>query len=95
MNNNYTPYYKLTESTKDQSLEAAIHLLTMDFTELPKAGDESIATQLFIDRNAKVFWFTSPDALKATSRIIRLNNKAEVQNITLEEIQHSFSTPVF
>lgn len=76
------PYYKITESTSNESLEAAILLIAEEYIELPSGGDDEIADQLFIDTNARLFWFLDRNAMKATERIIRMKYGFKVQNVT-------------
>lgn len=87
---NNTPFYKVTQNTKNETLEAAILLVSKEYGELPTAGIENDASQLFIDTDAKLFWFISPDALRTTERIIRLKQGVHVQHSSLEDIKDGF-----
>lgn len=84
------PYYKITQNSNNETLEAAITLVSEEYGELPSAGDENVAAQLFIDTDAKLFWFISPDALRTTERIIQMKQGLTVQNASLEDIKEGF-----
>jgi hypothetical protein len=89
----HNQYFKITQQSKFQVIEAAIQLLTEDYNELDRAGSDEEATQIFIDRKAKTFFFCTPTGLRAVRRILKLNGLKEIQETSLEEICRWFNIP--
>lgn len=82
-------YFKVTVDEDNTPIEAAIKLLTQDYIELKKAAAEEAPTMLFIDRDAKVFWFCDAPALTTIERLYRLH-KSKVTEVDLQEIDGWF-----
>ena len=85
-----TQFYKVSDNSGNSAIETAILLLSFDFTELDRAGEEDHATKLFVDRNAKVFWFTDTNSLRLTERIYSIDNQ-KVSELTPDIIESWFN----
>jgi hypothetical protein len=85
-------YVTITNTSREDVINAAIALNNKEFDQLPEAVNDQEDLNLFINRKNRSFFFIDTPTLEQLKFVVAIKNKEEIKEIVFNAIEKDFLT---